>query len=65
MQEEVEVWSNCTRHPTALDHLAQSVRRNQFIAKQAQMPLRGSRGDANGRLRRDARITSCPASARF
>ena len=33
--------------------------------KQAQMPLRGSGGDENGRLTFQARLTSCSASAIF
>jgi hypothetical protein len=36
-----------------------------YIAKQAQMPLRGSGGDENGRLPIEARISSCPAPAIF
>jgi hypothetical protein len=35
------------------------------IAKQAQMPLRGSGGDENGRLTLDTRIGSNPAPAIF
>jgi hypothetical protein len=39
--------------------------RQHSIAKHAQMPLRGSGGDENGRLTLEARINSCPAPAIF
>jgi len=45
--------------------LSSDHRQLQAIAKQAQMPLRGSGGDESGRLTLEARVTSCPASAIF
>src|SRR5258707_3489496 len=59
-------WGDSGRAGSRCDALVASTsRRAPVLAKQARMPLRGSGGDEHGRLTRDARITSCPASAIF